>query len=284
MTFLMDMQFIPNELPCVECGRPFSLAKYSKNCELYAWRCYSTQCSSKKNYITLRRNSFFEGFSIPIPTILRVVLRYGTRTPAHVIKRQLNINEKTIDKILCKLRSLIRPPDFSNHKLGGPNKVVQIDETMINHSIKAHRGRSPSNKTDSLCIVECESGSIKRCFAKVIPNKQQSTIVPIILSQVAANSIIHTDEHRAYYNLRNYFSEHGTVCHKYSFKNPITGVHTQAIESFHNELKLEIKRRKGVLTVQREEFLWEFCFYFNNRDNFLFSVIDLIKCYFVYFK
>lgn len=278
ITFLMDMRFIQNEVTCNKCGRPLSLAKYSKSVEKYAWRCYANQCPSKKNYISLRRNSFFENLKTPIQTILRVVLRYGTRTPAHIIKRQLDLTEKTIDKIIAKLKSLIKPPDFSSFKLGGPNKTVQVDETMLNHSIKAHRGRSPTNKTDSLCIVECESGRIKRCFARVIPNKTQATIVPIILSQVCANSIIHTDEHRAYFNFRDFFVEHGTVCHKYTFINPMNGVHTQAIESFHNELKLEIKRRKGVLTVNRENFLWEFCFYFNNRSNYLQAVIGLIKC------
>jgi transposase-like protein len=245
-----------------------SLAKYGKNSEKFAWRCYSNQCPSKKNYITLRRGSFFEGFSTSIPVILRIVIRYGTRTPAHVIKRQLNVCERTIEKVLSKLTGLIQPPDYSDDKLGGPNKVVQVDETMLNHAIKSHRGRSPTNRADSLCIVECVERRINRCYARIIPNKLQSTIVPIIRSQVCANSTIHTDEHGAYFNLRSFFSEHGTVCHKYTFVNPVTGVNTQAIESFHNELKLEIKRRKGVLNVKREEFLNEFCFYFNNRSDF----------------
>jgi transposase-like protein len=74
---------------------------------------------------------------------------------------------------------------------------------MLNYGCKSHRGRSPANRSDSLCIIEFE-GSILRAFATIIPNKQQSTIVPIICSQVNAGSIIHTDEHGAYCNLNNF--------------------------------------------------------------------------------
>jgi hypothetical protein len=54
-------------------------------------------------------------------------------------------------------------------------------------------------------------------------------------------------------------------------------VNTQAVESFNNALKLEIKRRKGIKTNDREKFLVEFCFYWNNRDEFAEAVFDLIK-------
>lgn len=36
----------------------------------------------------------------------------------------------------------------------------------------------------------------------------------------------------------------GIVCRKYSFVDMNTGVHTQHIENFHNEMKMEIKKRK----------------------------------------
>ena len=114
---------------------------------------------------------------------------------------------------------------------------------MLNYKCKSYRGgRAPENRTGSLCMVEVQGG-IRRVFARVIPNKQQGTIVPIIAEQVLGGSRIHTDEHGAYCNLRHHNFTHGTVCHKYEFVNCETEVDTQAIESFHNELKLEIKRR-----------------------------------------
>ena len=64
------------------------------------------------------------------------------------------------------------------------------------------------------------------------------------------NSIIYTDEHRAYINLSNYNYEHQTVCHKYQFVNSTNRVNTQAVESFNNELKLAIKKKKGCVNEQ----------------------------------
>ncbi|KCZ78374.1 hypothetical protein H311_00594 [Anncaliia algerae PRA109] len=135
--------------------------------------------------------------------------------------------------------------DFHDNKQAGPHSIVQIDETMLNYKCKSHRGRSPSNKSDSLCIVEV-SNKIIRAFATLISDKKESTIVPIICNQVASNSIIWTDEHMAYYNLRSYNFIHQTICHKYEFVNSSNGVNTQAVESFNNCLKLEVKRRKGI--------------------------------------
>ncbi|KCZ74977.1 hypothetical protein H311_04052, partial [Anncaliia algerae PRA109] len=29
--------------------------------------------------------------------------------------------------------------NFSNNKLGGPGKIIQVDETMLNYKCKSHR-------------------------------------------------------------------------------------------------------------------------------------------------
>jgi hypothetical protein len=39
-------------------------------------------------------------------------------------------------------------------KLGGPLKQVNINETMLTHSAKAHRGRTPRRQIYALCIKE----------------------------------------------------------------------------------------------------------------------------------
>ncbi|KAG0418154.1 hypothetical protein DMUE_6406 [Dictyocoela muelleri] len=147
---------------------------------------------------------------------------------------------------------------------------------MLNYKCKSHRGRSSTNRTDALCIIEYGSG-IVRAFAKTIPDKKQTTILPIICSQVLSGSMIYTDEHGAYRNLNSHGFTHGTVCHKYNFVDRITGIHTQAIESFNNCLKVEIKNRKGVKTNDRDEFLKEFCYLFNNRNRLIDAIFDILK-------
>jgi transposase-like protein len=105
---------------------------------------------------------------------------------------------------------------------------------MLTYKCKSHRGRSPNNRTDSLCIVEV-TNRITRAFACVLENKTASVILPIITRQVAANSIIHTDEFSSYRCLSQNGFFHNTVCHKYEFVNHETGVNTQAVECFNND-------------------------------------------------
>ncbi|KCZ74415.1 hypothetical protein H311_04620 [Anncaliia algerae PRA109] len=115
---------------------------------------------------------------------------------------------------------------------------MQVDETMMNFKCKSHRGRSPHNQTDAISIVEVEN-NITRAFARMIENKKSETLIPIICEKVSSGSIIYTDEHKGYSKLGEYGFLHKSVCHRYNFVNPINGVHTQQLESFHNEMKLK---------------------------------------------
>lgn len=276
LQFLMDRKFIKNEFFCPKCHHAAKNVKYLRSIDECAWRCMQSACPSYKKYYSIRAGSFFEPFSLKMSSILRILLKYACRQPMHSIKISLDVSASTIEKVINRLIEKIPETDFSNNKFGGPDSVVQIDETMLNYKCKSHRGRSSTNRTDSICIVEVKS-SITRCFAKVIPDKKSRTLVPIICSQVANNSIIWTDEHKSYAKLEDFEFYHGTVCHKYEFMCSATGINTQAVESFNNELKLEIKRRKGIKTEKREKFLKEFCFLFNNKRNLLQKILELIK-------
>ena len=78
----------------------------------------------------------------------------------------LNIDHRSYKNIILKFLSLVKF-DFTDDKLGGPGKIIQIDETALNHSIKAHGGKFYVNKTDALCIVEFQE-NINRTYACVI--------------------------------------------------------------------------------------------------------------------
>ena len=51
--------------------------------------------------------------------------------------------------------------------MGGPGKIVQIDETMLNYKAKSHRGRSPSNKTDSVSSMITNSKNLNVILEEV---------------------------------------------------------------------------------------------------------------------
>lgn len=269
--------WLATNFECQVCGKNMSLTNNNRSVDKESWRCYDKECVNYKRYFSVRIGSFFEFYKTDLSIILRILAKYGNREKRHTIISSTSIAKTTVKNIISDLVGLIPDCDWSENKLGIQGSIVQGDETMGNYKCKSHRGRSPNNRTDFLTLVEVINGHITRGYAKIIPDKSAKTIQPIIQSQVLAGAVIHTDEHRAYMGLKALGFRHGTVCHKNEFVNDQTGVNTQAVESFNNTLKLEIKIRKGVKTVNRDEFLREFLFYFNNKNNFFKKVMMLIK-------
>lgn len=277
ITFLQEHRFLKSEFPCLQCFKFMSMTKYKRSTDGFAWKCNNRACVSFGKYISVRTDSFFEDFNISFGYIFRIICKYSSCSQIHTITKSLDVSENVISKVIAKLISRMKEPDFKLDKLGAGSRLVQVDETMLNYKCKSHRGRSSTNRTDSITIIEIENTHIKRCFAKVIPNKKLNTLIPIICDNVCVGATIFTDEHRSYTNLRNYGFIHGSVTHKYNFVDSLSGINTQAVESFHNELKIWIKKRKGVRTIERAKFLKEFCFYFNHRNTYFESILNLIK-------
>ena len=119
------------------------------------------------------------GFHLALAVVMKVLIKYSTRTPRFSINAAVGVSQTIVLKIVDKFITYIPAPDFFENKLGVRGVNVQVDETMLNYKCKSHRGRSPTNRTDSLCIIEYVN-HITRAYATVIPNKMQSTIVPII--------------------------------------------------------------------------------------------------------
>lgn len=277
INWCMNNQLIHREKKCSSCQTPMKLSSYLKNDDLRAWRCINNKCIFYKRYFSIRNDTFFDGFRLPLLVIIKVLIKYASKTGRRsIIEHFKEFDKEAIYKIIKKLTSKIPSPNFSDCKLGGPGRIVQVDETMLNYKCKSHRGRSSENKTDALCIVEVNE-NIKRVYATIIEDKKATTIIPIICSQVASNSVIWTDEHKSYSQLCSLNYIHDTVCHKYTFINNSNGVNTQAVESFNSLIKYEIKKRKGILTKERKYFLNEVCWLFNNDDNIFKNIINLLK-------
>jgi hypothetical protein len=82
----------------------------------------------------------------------------------------MDLSHFTVKKIIDCLISRIEPPNFINSKLGGPGRRIEIDETMLNFKCKSHRGRSPSNHSDAICIIEVNESKF---FVFMLPLYQQ---------------------------------------------------------------------------------------------------------------
>ena len=90
------------------------------------------------------------------------------------------------------------------------------------------------------------------------------------------STIIYSDQWPAYRQISNSF-EHYTVNHKINFVNPISGVHTQNVESYNNRLKMPIKSMKGIRKSTINNYLIEFMWKERNSENLFNSLLNLIK-------
>ena len=97
-------------------------------------------------------------------------------------------------------------------------------------------------------------------YMEIVPQRDAATLLPIIQAHTLPGTVVHSDQWRAYSqvgSLQNVAS-HATVNHSLEFVNPVTGVHTQHIESYWNRCKNRFKAMKGCHATQLPSYLDEF--------------------------
>ena len=84
-------------------------------------------------------------------------------------------------------------------------------------------------------------------FMQIVDRQNAETLLPIIQRHILPGSIVYSDQWAAYNRVGDIHGlEHQTVNHTPHFVDPVTGVHTQNIESYWNRCKTKIKTMKGV--------------------------------------
>ncbi|KAG0426891.1 hypothetical protein DMUE_5938 [Dictyocoela muelleri] len=136
LNFLMEEKYIHNEKMCSVCTLGMKFVPYRRNKDLYAWRCMTTGCSDYKLYVSVRYDTFFASFSIRIDVIIRIIIRYLTKQPLHSICSHFG-KPKTVYRVISEFKKFIPAENFQNNKMGGPGRLIQIDETMLNFKAKA---------------------------------------------------------------------------------------------------------------------------------------------------
>lgn len=241
----------------------------------FKWKCNSSVCDKNQTTLTIRNGSFMQEFKISMKMLLKAIIMWSRKLTYAQISKAVKISAPVYIRLRQKLIAKIKQYYSLNPiRLGGPQIIVQVDETKLNHNVKSHRGRGPIHPAWCLCIVDTSTQPATG-FATMIADRTSATIIPIIERVVRPGSIIHTDEARSYLSLKKY--EHSSVCHKYHFVDPITGVHTQHVESWNNKIKSSIKQCHGIDEDKREAFLQEFMFLdsFKNSYEKIFELLHV---------
>ena len=114
---------------------------------------------------------------------------------------------------------------------------------------------------------------------QVVAQRDAATLLPLVQQYTKPNTEVWSDEWRAYNNVGSLanVSRHQTVNHSLHFKDPVTGVHTEHIESYWNRVKTKLKRMKGCHRSQLPSYLDEFM-WFKRHGSTVRQALDNI-CY-----
>ena len=117
--------------------------------------------------------------------------------------------------------------------------TVEIDESKWGYKRKYNRGRLVKESIWIFGIIERSTGKVDliTCSAR-----SARELIPKINRVVLPGTSIMSDEWAAYRSLSQQEYHHTTINHTENFVDPVTGCHTQTIESFWANSKVHFKK------------------------------------------
>ena len=246
----------------------------------HRWRCPNCRKTS-----TIRKDSFFEKSRLTLQKWLLLMFFWARQDPVSQAKIDAEVSMDAAIDVYGWLRDICsRKLLNTNIQLGGPNKIVQIDESLFRHKPKHHRGRATSREVWVFGMVDTSTQPALG-YMEIVPDRRAQTLLPIIQSHVNPGSTVYSDQWSAYSNvssLRNVAS-HSTVNHSLHFVEPTTGVHTQHVESYWSQVKRKFKRMKGCHAPQLpsylDEYMWRERFGKTASDAFENIIVHIAEYY-----
>ena len=209
---------------------------------------------------TIRKGSFFEHLKISLEKWLLLLHHWATNAKINTTAGAVRVSRVSVMQAnkftweVCSTKLLQNPI-----VLGNPGVVVEINESLFSHKVKAHRGHPPRKEIWVFGIVDT-SHQPALGYMQIVPQRNAATLLPIIQSHVQPGSIVHSDEWRTYSRIQSQLHlQHNTVNHSIQFVTP-TGVHTNHVESYLNRTKMKIKAMRGCTEGELSSYLDEFMY------------------------
>jgi len=175
---------------------------------------------------------------------------------AKQLERELGVTYKTAWRIFTQIRSMLT----DDVVLEGSS--VEADETYIGGKRHGKRGRGAEGKTPVFGIAQRQG----KVIAKVVPNVQANTLLPIIEERVLQKSIVYTDELHSYDKLPVLGYQHKRIHH--ASKVYVMGdIHTNTIDGFWSLIKRGISGVNHAVSAKYlPNYLNEYAFRYNRRQ------------------
>lgn len=258
----VEARIWPEGPVCPHCGGVERISKMQgKSTRVGAYKCY--QC---RKPFTVKIGTIFEDSKVAMHIWLQAMyLIAGSKKgiSSNQLHRTLGVTLKTAWFMSHRIREAMRSDD--NSMFGGNGGVVEVDETFIGRLKGAPVKRAFHHKMKVLALVDRDSGKAR---TMVVENVNASTLMPIVLDNVAREARVMTDEHSGYRDMNKFFAAHGTTSHgRGQYVDPADRtVHSNTVEGYFSIFK---RGMKGVYQFCGEQhlhrYLAEFEFRYNNR-------------------
>ena len=190
--------------------------------------------------------------------IRKIIEYFALELTAIQVSKQLGFNRHTIDRIYLIIREKIANYQEATQEFF--HGEVEVDESYFGGKRKYLRGRATKDKVPVFGILK-RNGKV---YTQIVPDVSRATLMKIIRTKVAPQTIIHTDSWRSYDGLILDGYKHFRINHSKQFaatkKNHING-----IESFWSYAKNKLNRHYGIPPERFYFYLKELEFRFNNR-------------------
>ncbi|EFO93348.1 hypothetical protein CRE_24780 [Caenorhabditis remanei] len=229
---------------------------------------------------------FFKNTKLTLTQATKVMVMWSCQYTSSQISKEVGISERTTCDWRNFLREICQKTESTYGKIGGNDHIVEIDETNL-HSRKYGVGKGTNEDwifggkewIAKLCFQKIYSGIDRdsgKVFMKRVVNRSASVLVPLLQANVEKRSVVYSDEWRSYSQLKRYFTDHYTVCHKTQFINVVgtRRVCTNGVESMWSRLKKTFKAANGTSSALLDSYLSEFVCRENEKDDFFQSVIN----------
>jgi hypothetical protein len=169
----MDEGLIAKSRLCCHCDQPMKLVKCEDRSDKYKWECRKSMNGKRhKVEISIRKGSWFEKSNMTLEEVLKFTYWWFR----DVIRHELNIAAHTaVDwdsfcRETCEVTLMER-----EHPIGGPGKIVQIDESKFGKR-KYHRG----HRVEGQWVFGGIEEESRRSFMVAVEKRDESTLLPII--------------------------------------------------------------------------------------------------------